>query len=290
MILYSTNEVINEETIHEECKRQCRSSILVKCMELYPEALSVADGEEYLPLHRILENRSSTIADALLMIEKYPAAVSHPNCYRDLLLHIECECRCRSSIISKCFELHPESLRQFDKWRDLPLHKLLANELSSIEDAIMMIEKYPASLNHYNNAYCQPLQIECRYRCRSSIILTAVELCPESLNGLTISYIVEKIYKNKSNFHLLSLLSIVFTASPMSLYHHYAYTTIDVMLGPTYRRRVLNLLSRHVFTSTHESDYRDLNWQPRAAMMTLLSQMKIQRGSSSIRSECSNSN
>jgi hypothetical protein len=43
----------------------------------------------------------------------------------------------------------------------------------------------------------------------------------------------------------------------------------------------MNLLPHHVFTPTHEIDYRDLNWQSREAMMMLLSQIKIQQQDSS---------
>jgi hypothetical protein len=62
----------------------------------------------------------------------------------------------------------------------------------------------------------------------------------------------------------------------MSFYGYYENLDDDFQEYPEYRRRILNLLPHHVFTPAHKSDYRDLNWQPRAAMMMLLSQMKIQ--------------
>jgi hypothetical protein len=58
--------------LHQECKNQCRSSIILQYIELYPDSLAKADEEKYLPLHRLLENKLSSIDVALTMIEKYP--------------------------------------------------------------------------------------------------------------------------------------------------------------------------------------------------------------------------
>jgi hypothetical protein len=56
--------------LHVECSIRCRSAIILKCIELYSEAL--ADAQGYLLLHRLLDNESSSIKDALMMMmEKY---------------------------------------------------------------------------------------------------------------------------------------------------------------------------------------------------------------------------
>jgi ankyrin repeat protein len=178
-----SNDIHGNLPIHLECINQCRSIIISKCIELYPESLAVADREGYLPLHRLLNNASSSIEVAMMMIEKYPAALKHQGNYKaDLPLHIECNHQCRSIIISKCIELYPESLAVADKEEYLPLHRLLEKKSSSVEVAIMMIEKYPAALIHKNGRGSLPLHIECNLRCRSSIISKCIELYPEALS------------------------------------------------------------------------------------------------------------
>jgi ankyrin repeat protein len=262
-----------------ECKARCRVPVILKCIELYSEALSVADDEGFLPLHRLLKNQSSSIEDALTIIEKYPIALQHRGFLNNLAIHIECKYRCRSSIISKCIELYPESLAMVDHGGFPPLHRLLMNELSTIGDALMIIEKNPEVLYQRDRNYCLPIHIECKNRCRSAVMSKCMELYPEGLGNQGISIITEKI--NKHNFRTYSkFISMYFTAQPMNLYNRYMHVINkhDIIHNPYYRRRILNdLIPRHVFTPTHESDYRDLNWQPRAAMMMLLSQILQQQ-------------
>jgi hypothetical protein len=62
----------------------------------------------------------------------------------------------------------------------------------------------------------------------------------------------------------------------MGLYDHRTFLQFDKRKDPTYRRRILHLLPRHVFTPTHDADSRDLNWKPRSALVMLLTQMKSQ--------------
>jgi hypothetical protein len=168
--------------LHIECLGHCRSAILRRCIELYPEALAIADREECLPLHRLLMNRLSTQDDVSLMIEKYPAALKHRNFYNNLAIHIECRNQCRLSIISKCIELYPESLAHTGETSNLPLHCLLWKEsfTSSIDLALLMIEKYPAAITHKNSDNYLPIHIECKQQCRSAIISKCIEVYPES--------------------------------------------------------------------------------------------------------------
>jgi ankyrin repeat protein len=277
-------DYIGELPLHIECQSRCRSSIISRCIELYPEALAKADGVGYFPLHSLLHNQSSTVADALMMIEKYPAALRHQTKRGHLPLHLECYNRCRSSIISKCIELYPEGLSiANEETLRLPLHWLLMNDLSLIYNALTMIERYPAALQHIDKLGNLPLHIECYKQCRPSIIMRCIELYPESVDDEIISLIFYKI--NEHNYHrgsgYRSVVTMVVTIRPMSLYRPCASNINDIRTNPDYRRQILNLLPRHVFTPRHESDYLDLNWQPRAAMMMLLSQMKIQQHTSS---------
>jgi hypothetical protein len=271
--------------LHIECFRRCRSTIISKCIELYPEGLAVASEETLrLPMHLLLRNDLSTIDDALTITEEYREALQHRDKHGYLPLHIECFGRCRSSIISKCIELYPEGLAvTTEETLYLPLHLLLQNKLSTIDDALMMIEKYPAALQHRDYVNYLPLHIECKNQCRSSIIMRCIELYPESVDDGIIDSVLDKI--NEHNYHqgsgYRSVVTMIFTIRPMSLYRRRASNINDIRTNPDYRRQILNLLPRHVFTPRHELDYRDLNWQPRAAMMMLLSQMKIQQHTSS---------
>jgi ankyrin repeat protein len=269
-------DIYAELPLHLECSNNHRSSIIAKCIELYPEALSVAGKMGYLPFHCLLASKISSIDDAIMMIDKYPAAVQHLNLFENYPLHIECMNQCRSSIIAKCIELYPEALAKTNVRDYLPLHYVLENNASSTDDALMMIEKYPAALQYQDKYYELPVHIECRNKRRSSIIAKCIELYPESCDDVTITSIM--IVVKECNFNRYThVLSLVFAFRPMSLYDREIYVEHDIRWFSYYRRRILHLLPHHVFTPTHDADYRDLNWQPRASMIMLLSQMKIQQ-------------
>jgi hypothetical protein len=170
-----------EIDIHKECWNQCRSSIILTYIDQHPESLAIASEHRWLPLHILLSNTSSSIDIALMMSEKYPAALQHRDNFGDLPLHMECYTHCRSSIISRCIELYPEALAIADGQGILPLHSLLLSKSSSVEDALLMIEKYPAALQHRDYNGYLPLHMECDERCRSTIISKCIELFPEGL-------------------------------------------------------------------------------------------------------------
>jgi hypothetical protein len=149
-------------------------------IEKYPAALKLRDKDNSLPLHiECKTHDSSTIEDVLVMIKKYPAAVKHKNKSGELPLHLECSCLSRSCILSKCIELYPKSLAVSAD--GLPLHKLFRNKGSSIDDALILIEKYPAALQHSGRIGYLPLHLECVGQCRSTIISKCIELYPESV-------------------------------------------------------------------------------------------------------------
>jgi ankyrin repeat protein len=154
---------------------------------IYPEALELADDEGNLPLHCLLSNESSFMDDASMMIEKHPRAFQLRTNDGQLALHVECKNKCRSAIISKCIELYPQVLDKADAVEDLPLNFLLWNELSSMNDALKMIEKYPASVRHRDLYEELSLHVECMNQCRSSIVAECTELYPVSVDQKAIS-------------------------------------------------------------------------------------------------------
>jgi ankyrin repeat protein len=260
--------------LHIECKHQCRSSIISKCIELYPVALTKRDDQKFFPLHKLLINKSSSVENALVMIRRCPAALKRSCDNNYSPLHLECAFQCRSIIIYTCIEVYPEALSKADMQGYLPLHRLVQNKSSPIDAVLLMIERYPAALQHSSTYGSLPLHIECDTACRPSILMKCIQLYPETLDYRVIIAISEKI--NQSNFRTYaSVLPIIFTLNPMSLFEVDTYSDIDCRKDLNLRRRILNLLPRHVFTPIHELDYRDLNWQPRAAMMMLLSQLKM---------------
>jgi hypothetical protein len=216
------------------------------------------------------------------MIDKYPAALQHQDKFKQLPLHIECRTNGRLVVVSRCIELYPESLHVSlaDQLTFLPLHSLLINK-TAVECTLMLLQRCPTTALVCDGRSYFPIHFECFFHCRLSIVSKCIELCPESLDSNVFVIMCEKV--NKKNFHeLANVLSIIFTARPMRLYDQNTYTEGDIRLKTAHRRRILNnLLPRHVFTPLHESDYRDLNWQSRAAMITLLSQIKAQQGSPS---------
>jgi hypothetical protein len=143
----------------------------------------------------------------------------------------------------------------------------------------MMIEKFPALLQipNQHDLHQVPFYLEYKFRCRAAIISKCIELYPEALDDEAIEMVFDKVHAKTFCEHT-SVLSLVSTHRPMSLYEVRTDPNQrhDIRADPTYRRRILHLMPRHVFTPAHDADVRDLNWQPRAAMMMLLSQMKIQ--------------
>jgi ankyrin repeat protein len=164
-----------------------RSSVISKCIERYLEALTISGWQRCLPLHHLLANgeKKSTVEDALVMIEKYPAALREQNNDGNLPLHIECNTEGRSSIISKCIELYPESLKIADEDGNSPLHLLLLHRKSweSTELLLAMIENYPAALQHCNRSKRLPLHSACFNRCPPVIISKCIELFPEAVSN-----------------------------------------------------------------------------------------------------------
>jgi hypothetical protein len=110
-------------TLHEECKNECRSTIIWQYVEQYPQSLEVKDEYGSLPLHLLLKNRNSIVEDALMMMEKYPLALEDRDGTEELPLHIECYNRCRSIIISKCIELYPQALDRRIKFPGMSIDK-----------------------------------------------------------------------------------------------------------------------------------------------------------------------
>jgi hypothetical protein len=122
-----------------------------------------------------------------------------------------------------------------------------------------------------------PLHLECWSQHRSSIIMKCIELFPKALDNRAIDLLMWNI-KQHNLKQYADVLSIVFTIRPMSFYNSKSAIEHDIRKKPHCRRQVLNnVLPRHIFTRRHESDYRDLNWNPRAAMMMLMSQMNVQQ-------------
>jgi hypothetical protein len=89
--------------IHIECKYQCRLSIISKCAQLYPESLTIEDGNGELPLQLAMMSDQSSESTVLWLIDNYPDLVRASDASLELPIHIECSRNCRLSI----FEMYP---------------------------------------------------------------------------------------------------------------------------------------------------------------------------------------
>jgi hypothetical protein len=274
-------DLMASESLHKECGRpQYDIAVIAQLIEQDSKALKEVDDLGFLPLHILLMNESSSIADVLMMIEKYPAALNHSSRYGWYPLHIECSTKCRSAILSKCIQLYPEILSETNEGQCLPLHMLLSSKSSSVEDALMMIEKYPAALQRRTDRFELPIDVECTYKCRPAVLVKCIELYPELFDNPRMSNpIIRKFIArvNKENFNSYSsVITKFFTCSPMSVYDRELYFHGDIRDDPYYFRRILNMLPRQTISTspTLESDYRDLNWKSRATTMMLLSKIK----------------
>jgi hypothetical protein len=269
--------------IFMECKGRCRLPVILKCIEVAPSSSTCADDQGNLPMHILHSNNSFPIEDFLAVIEKCPRALKCEDRDGLLLIHRESENGCRLPVIARFIELCPSLLPFASEMGRPVLHWYLEREAS--EDVTLMImENYPAALSHRDNMGFLPIQIEVRNQCRSLIISEFVMQYPESLNDTNWDRAVSCAFRyriNKSNFHQYrDGLKHLFILRPIFLYLHeidYLRYKDDARADPHFRRQLLNLLPHDFVKSlpTHDADYRDLNWQPRAAMMMLLSQIKI---------------
>lgn len=259
--------------IHIEIRVNCRPAILARCIELYPKSLTKQDSYGHLALHHLLYSKTSSTEIALMMIERYPEALIQCDQFGRYPICYECSEQCRSIILSQCIKRYPEllSYRTYNGY--LPLHKVLMNKSSSIEVAMMLINAYPEALIKEDHNDNFPHHIECLMRCRPSILMKCIELYPDSFGNKSISMIGLKV--NRSNFHeYSSILSMIFTIRPECLYQDSIYAS-DARKDPYFRRSVLNLLPRHVFTLNHLTDFRNLNWQARSSLIFLLSMLQL---------------
>jgi ankyrin repeat protein len=271
--------------IHIECMNRCRSAIISRCIELYPQALFVESNlYDALPLQTLVYNSRSTIDDALLMIKTYPAALQHRDYYGRPPLHAECMRQCRQAIISKCIELYPEALTKQDKEGYLPLHLTLLSPTPS-SMALMLIDKYPAALRHGDSQGYFPLHIECQYQCRPSIISKCIELYPDALHTINLFghipwslALQTAVDLNKNIYKLRKPLLILLSAHPESFYHPPHDPIINklaMMQDPCCSRMILNLLPSCLSSAAHLQAYHDLNWQPRSSLLYLWLQISL---------------
>jgi hypothetical protein len=184
--------------LHIECMVQCRSAIISKCIELYPESIAASSCiptgcsltyfPNMLPLHMAMTNSWSSVDShvplILMMIEKYPAALQHKDNNDNLPIHIECRNRCRVPIVVKCIELYPQSLKMANIWGSLPLHEHLNSCRRPSEEVLdprNLIKIYPAALKRQDKFGNLPIHFECYRGCRHWIIARCIQLYPESL-------------------------------------------------------------------------------------------------------------
>jgi hypothetical protein len=272
--------------IHIECRNQCRSSVLVKCIELYPESLTVADGDGYWPLHAAIKNKSASFNAIMTLIDGHPGILRKQDNDGCLPLHIACQYTWHpmlSSIIAKLIELYPGSLAVTDRYEELPLHYVISNPSSPVEIALLLTEKYPQVLRHADRRGQLPIHIECWNQCRASIISKYIEVFPESAGIRDDEDHIPwtRALNQVANYNIYgkrTSLLILLSAYPAAFYHPPNQPMVDKLAkrhSPRCRRLILNLLPSCLSSAAHLQAYHDLNWQPRLSLLHLWLQIRL---------------
>jgi ankyrin repeat protein len=167
--------------IHIECSHQCRSRIVERFIQYFPESLVVANKYGYLPLHEVLSLQSSPLDIALMMIDKRKRSVEHVANNGNLPLHIEVANQCRHEVIEACVKCYRHGLLQPNLAEDQPLNILLRNDRCSAESALMMMTSFLDTVKHMDKTGDSPIHTECSKKCRYDVIMKAIDLYPGSL-------------------------------------------------------------------------------------------------------------
>ncbi len=61
--------------LHIECMKHGRLKVVMKLLDIYPEAITIADGNDNIPLFNALNNYRSPSDVVLYLIDRYPEAV-----------------------------------------------------------------------------------------------------------------------------------------------------------------------------------------------------------------------
>jgi hypothetical protein len=252
-------------------------------MEDSIDMLSKADQRGDLPLHRLLCNVYTTTEAALLMIDKYPAALRHQNYVGFLPLHIECGRQCRSIVISKCIELYPQSLEVGNMNGYTPLLLLIYTN-KPLTQTLELIHKCTAAVRLPTSRDYLPLHFECDKLCRPTIISKLIELYPEALSmcnksgnipwtlALQKTDCIPYIYQRRKS------LTILLSAYPSAFYHpphDPIVNKLAMMRHRTCRRMILNLFPSCLSSAAHLQSYHDLNWQSSCSLLHLWLQIRM---------------
>jgi ankyrin repeat protein len=168
--------------IHVECSQQCRWEVISQLIELWPEALHEANQDGLLPLHLLLENRSSTITSVQLLLDSFPGAASYKDRADNYPLHVECNQLYRVEAIARLVELYPNALSETNQDGCLPLHLVLKKPSSntSIFPTVMLINAFPGAASCRDEEDNYPIHLECSHQCRGEIVHQLIELYPDA--------------------------------------------------------------------------------------------------------------
>jgi hypothetical protein len=293
--------------IHIECLYEARKSVIMRCIELYPESLEIANDLNSLPLSCLL-NVSQFSADIICqMIDRYPKSLEHRDNGGNLPIHIECSKGSQIQVISKCVEFYPEGLEKVDGMEYmLPLQCLLMSDTSSLDAALYVMDQYPEAIKHRRfNGDSYPLHAECMKQCRLRVLSKCYEFYPDA-----IGVYLEQDEDLKLPFHIawynasllhtgnddddvseLSMLtslnkhrdSLVFLLSkyPAALNNPPHYPFMERHFTPASLRFLFNLFPSANLLEQALDGYHDLNWEPRSSLIYTSLQLQMSTDSKS---------
>jgi hypothetical protein len=263
-------------------------SMSVTChSQVHPQSDDAeSDEANILPLDLVFKYGSLSIENLLMIIEAYPAALQHENIHGYLPVHVESLHECRASIIAKCIELYPESLHMPSCPGDFLLHCCQSNESSSVEVALMLMEKYPAELQHTNKYDDLPIHLECKKQCRVAVIRRCFEIYPHSVMEIEDGYIhpMELILwrigttANRYNTHrFIPVLSFLVQVNPIAFVELVCSPRPNSSSLENYdlrmQRILMNLISGNMLSEEMRKVQRNFNWHPRSSLLYLMLQL-----------------
>lgn len=165
---------------------------LIKALvDAFPQGLRTKNREKILALHSAV--RQENISDQIIikLLEVHPEATYTYDNEKNYPLHLAiCSCK-SSSLINSFLDLSPGALKMLDTFKNYPLHCILEQSSSYPVDLILrIISQYPEAVKQTNMRGELPIHIAIYKYCDISIIHALANLYKQGImqfdkNGLT---------------------------------------------------------------------------------------------------------
>jgi ankyrin repeat protein len=138
--------------LHLLCRvRDVPVAIVRAIVEVAPQALRIADDNQYLPLHYACEFGADPEVIACLL-EGFPGATKHLTRKNDTALSLACSVNLSGETAQLLLDAHPEALLQKNDYGFNPLHCVCRSYQPKVAIAKAIIDKNPAIVTEQTNA------------------------------------------------------------------------------------------------------------------------------------------